>query len=77
MNIQRTIGIILIIAGILGFVVDSVSFTTSEEVVDVGPVEVEKQAERTLPLRPIASGVAVVAGIAVVGFSVRKSSSTG
>lgn len=75
MDIKRIIGILLIIAGLLGFLVGSVSFTTSEEVADVGPVEVEKQEERTLPLGPIASGTAVVAGIALVGFSFRKSSS--
>ena len=75
MNVKRAIGILLIIAGLVGFFVGSVSFTTSEEVADVGPVEIEKQEERTLPLGPIASGTAVVAGIALVGFSFRKSSS--
>lgn len=74
MNLQRTIGIILVIAGILGFIFGSVSFTTSEEVADVGPVEIEKQEERTIPFGPIASGTAVVAGIALVGFSFRNSS---
>ena len=75
MDIKRTIGILLIIAGLLGFFVGSVSFTTSEEVADVGPVEIEKKEERTLPLGPIASGTAVVAGIVLVGFSFRQSSS--
>lgn len=74
MNLQKTIGIILVIAGILGFIFGSVSFTTSEEVADVGPVEIEKQEERTIPFGPIASGTAVVAGIALVGFSFRNSS---
>lgn len=73
MNIQRTIGVILIIAGILGFVFGSVSVTTTEEVMDVGPVEVEKQEERTLPLGPIASGITLVVGVGLVGFSFRKS----
>lgn len=77
MNAQRTAGIVLVTAGILGFVAGSVSFTTSEKVADVGPVEVETQEERSFPLYPIASGTAVVAGIALVGFSFRKSSSTG
>lgn len=40
------------------------SFTTSEEVEDLDPVEIEKQEESTLSLGPIASGAAVVAGIA-------------
>lgn len=77
MNTQRTSGIVLIIAGVLGFIVGSVSFTTSEEVADVGPVEIEKQEENSLPISPLASGTAVIAGIALVGFSFRDPSSAG
>lgn len=66
---MRTIGAILIVLGILGFIVDNVSFTTDEQVVDVGPVEVERQEERSIPITPIAAGGAIVigAGLIVVG----------
>jgi hypothetical protein len=66
---MRTIGAILIVLGILGFIVDNVSFTTDEQVVDVGPVEVERQEERSIPIAPIAAGGAIVigAGLIVVG----------
>lgn len=71
---KKLIGILLIVVGVLGFVFSSITFTTTEEVADVGPVEVEREEERTIPIGPIASGAALVAGIALVGFSVRDSS---
>lgn len=69
----RVIGVILIILGVLGFIFRSVSFTDTEEVADVGPVEVETEQTETIPLTPIASGVAVVAGIALVVVGTRRS----
>lgn len=67
---KKFIGVLLIVLGILGFAVSGVSFTTTEEVADVGPVEIEKEEEQSIPIGPIASGVVVVGGIAllVVGF---------
>jgi hypothetical protein len=63
---MRTIGIILIVLGILGFIVDNISFTTDEEVADIGPVEVEQQNERTIPIAPLAAGGAIVVGAGLV-----------
>lgn len=66
---MRTLGVILVIVGIAGFLVTGVSYTTSEEVVDVGPLQVEQEEERSLPITPVASGILVVAGgvVMVVG----------
>lgn len=69
---MRIIGIILIVLGLAGFFVGEVSFTQTEEVADVGPVEVETEQERTIPIRPIAAGGAVVAGIALVVVGSRR-----
>lgn len=69
---MKVIGIVLIILGILGFVFGGVSFTQSEEVADLGPLEIEKEETRTVPIAPIASGAAVVAGIALVAIGARQ-----
>lgn len=63
---MKTAGVILIVIGILGFAVTGISFTTEEEVADVGPVEVEREKERSIPFTPIASGSAIVVGIGLV-----------
>lgn len=66
---MRIIGVLLIVAGIIGFLVTGVSYTTSEDVVDVGPLEVKQEKERSVPITPLASGILVVVGgvITVVG----------
>ena len=69
---MKVVGIILIILGILGFVFGGISFTQSEEVADLGPLEIEKEETRTIPIAPIASGAAVIAGIALVVVGARQ-----
>lgn len=63
---MRIVGIALIVLGLLGFFVTGISYTTEEDVANVGPVEVEKQEERTIPITPLAAGGAVVVGIGLL-----------
>jgi hypothetical protein len=72
---MRTIGVILIVLGILGFIVDSVSFTTDEQVADVGPVEIEKQEEQGFHVTPWAAGGAIVIGGGLVVAGMRREDS--
>lgn len=60
------IGVILIVLGILGFVVQRVSFSQQETALEVGPIEVTTTRERSIPIPDIAAGVAVVAGLVMV-----------
>lgn len=69
---MRTLGIILIILGIIGFALGGVSFTRTQEAAEVGPLELQVEEEETIPLAPWASGAAVVAGIALVAIDVSK-----
>ena len=70
---MRIIGIILIVLGLLGFLLETITLTTTEEVVDLGPIQVERQEERTIPVRPIASAVAIAGGVAFFYFGSRRS----
>lgn len=72
---KKIIGVLLIVVGLLGFVVGGISFTTEEDVADIGPVEVERQEEQTIPIGPVASGVAVLAGVSLLVLGVREDSS--
>ncbi len=69
---KKTIGILLIVLGIPGFLVSGISFTPTEEVADVGPVEIEREEERSIPIGPVASGAAVVAGAALLFVGARE-----
>lgn len=63
---MRTLGVILIVLGILGFIVGGITVTDRETVADVGPVEIQTEDQRTFPVAPVAAGIAVIAGIILV-----------
>ena len=69
---MKIFGVILIVLGLLGFIFGGFSFTQSEEVADLGPIEIEQEQTRTIPVAPIASGALVVTGIALVVVGSRK-----
>lgn len=69
---MKIIGVILVILGIIGFVTGGFSFTQDREVADLGPLEIETEETRTVPIAPIASGAAVVAGIALIAIGSMK-----
>ena len=48
------------------------SFTTSEKVAEVGPLKIEKDKTRSVPLPPLLGGLALVGGIVLVVVGARK-----
>lgn len=69
---MKPLGIILIVVGILMLIFTNISFTKKEKVVDLGPVEINKNEKKTIDWPSYAGGVAVVAGIVVLAVSKRK-----
>lgn len=65
-RLMRAIGVVLIVLGILGFVFGGISFTREEQVADLGPIDISAERQERIPVAPLASGVAVLAGIALV-----------
>lgn len=64
---MQRIGIGLIVIGLVGVLLSSVSFNTQETVVDAGPLQVEREKEQTLPVPPYAAlAVALAGGVLVV-----------
>jgi hypothetical protein len=67
------IGVVLIVLGLLALAYQGVTYTTKEKVVDIGPLKVEAEREKTVPLPPVLGGVAVVAGLVLVIVGARRS----
>lgn len=63
---MRVLGIILIILGVVGLAYGGITYTRRSETVSVGPVSATVKEKETFPLSPIVSGVALLAGIALV-----------
>lgn len=68
---MKMVGVVLIVLGLIGVVWGGVSWTHKERVVDLGPVEINKDTRESVPLPPIAGAVLLIAGIAVVVGSKR------
>ena len=73
MKTYSLIGIILIVLGIAAFAYQGISYTTRENVVDLGPVHVTAEKTRTLPLPPIVGALALVGGIVLLVMGSKKS----
>ena len=69
------IGIALIALGLIALVYQGITYTTSEKVVDLGPLKITAQKEKTIPLPPILGGLALAGGIVLVVVAARKSTS--
>jgi hypothetical protein len=66
MRTNTIIAVILIALGIVAFAYQGITYTTKENVVDIGPLKVTTEKSRTLPLPPIVGAVALVGGIALL-----------
>ncbi len=66
------VGIILIIFGIFVLASEGISYTKTEKVLDIGPIEATEQHRRTIPIPPVAGWAAVAAGVALVITGARR-----
>ena len=72
MKAATIVGILLIVLGIVGFSVGGFSFTHQKKDVDLGPLQVSHEQKQTVPISPILSVLALVAGVGLVVVGVRK-----
>ena len=61
-----TIGVVLIVLGVIGLVVANVTFTEHKTVLDAGPIKVTQDQQKSVPIPTIAGIVAVVAGLGLI-----------
>jgi len=69
---MKLLGVILLVAGLAGLAWPVISYTKTEKVVDLGPIEVTAEREKHVPVPPIVGGFAAVAGLVIIVASSRK-----
>ena len=69
---MKILGVVLVVLSILGFVFGGVKFKQSETVADVGPLEIQKEETKHVPVTPLASGALLIAGLVLVVAGMRK-----
>ena len=70
---MKIVGILLIIAGILMLIFRGFNFTQEKKLVDIGPLEINKQQKKFVGWRFYAGGVTLAAGIIVLVAGKKKS----
>jgi drug/metabolite transporter (DMT)-like permease len=68
----KPIGIILIVLGILMLLYNSFNFTTTEKVVDIGPIQVNKEVNHPIAWSPIIGIVLAVGGVVLLVVGNKK-----
>ena len=66
MKTYTIIAVTLIVLGIAAFAWQGISYTTTEKVLDLGPIQLSAEKTRTLPLPPIAGGICLLGGIVLL-----------
>lgn len=60
------VGILLILGGIASLITGGFSFTHQKKDVDAGPIQISHESTKHVPIAPIVSGIAIVAGLGLV-----------
>jgi hypothetical protein len=60
------LGIALIALGAIALAYQGITYTTREKVVDLGPIKITADQEKTIPLSPVLGGVALAGGVVLV-----------
>lgn len=70
---SKTSGIALLVIGILMMIYTGFNFKTTENVVDLGPLQVNQEKNHPVKWSPIIGGILIVGGIVLIATSKNKS----
>ncbi len=63
---MKTLGIVLIVAGIVMLIIPNISYTKNKKVVDAGPIQIDMKERKTIQWPLYAGGIAIAAGVIVL-----------
>jgi amino acid transporter len=72
--VNKTFGIVLIVLGLVALAYGGFSYTTSEKVVDIGPIHATRDKTHNIPLAPIGGALALIGGIVILAAGRRATS---
>lgn len=71
-NPMMIVGVILIVLGVVGLLWQKIGYTQKETVLDVGPVKVTADKEKSIPISPIVGGLVLAGGVALLIMGMQK-----
>jgi hypothetical protein len=69
---NKMIGIVLIVLGLLGLAWGGFKYTTTEKVLDIGPIHATREEKHNVPIPPVAGAAALIGGILLLVASKKK-----
>ncbi|KQN38807.1 hypothetical protein OQZ33_09555 [Pedobacter sp. MC2016-05] len=69
---NKSIGLILIVIGVIMLVWTGFSYTQKEKIVDAGPIQISADKEKSVNWPPYVGGIVLVAGVVVLVASKKK-----
>ena len=63
---RKTLGIIVIVLGIIMMIYTGFNFITTKNVVDLGPLQINKEENHHVQWPPIIGGVLLIGGIVII-----------
>lgn len=68
----KSLGMVIIAIGVLMMIYTGFNYVTTEKVVDLGVIEINKQHNHPVQWPPIVGLVLIVSGIALIAFNRKK-----
>ena len=68
----KSLGIVLIVLGVVLFIWTGFTYTKKEKIIDAGPIQVSADREKSVNWPPYAGGVVLIAGIVIFLGSKKK-----
>lgn len=69
---NKTLGIGLIVIGLLMTIYTGFNYVTTEKIVDIGPIEINAEKNHPVQWTPIIGVLLIVGGVIVIGRSVSE-----
>ena len=69
---QKNLGILLIVIGIIMMIYTGFNYVTTEKVVDIGPIEINKEENHPVKWSPIIGGILLLGGIVLIATNKNK-----
>ncbi len=66
------IGIVLIVLGALALAYQGISYTRTEKVLDLGPLQATTETQERIPVPPILGGIAIIGGVVLLVAGARR-----
>ena len=72
MKTQAILGALLLVLGLFIIVNSGISYRTREKIIDIGPIEADREVRKTVPISPVVGVVALAGGATLIVLGMKR-----